>query len=245
MPFRIPTLLIAAGLCLAGHSAARGAGPAQLVLDETAYFRAYVVAGQAAIDYKALVEEGEKVLGAAGLSRLERETKRRFRRARIDWRKEDWRRRARLILIGNQAEGWSGGRTQIVGAETGLDNPPPPADWMRPSFDDGSWPRLRYPLLASVPAHVAGMFNQIVEPGWKGGYFRCWFRVSDPARAALTLRLVYRGGARLFVNGKELARAHLPAGALDGDALADGYPMAAYVAAAGETPCSRPPRWTR
>ncbi len=50
----------------------------------------------------------------------------------------------------------------------------------------------------------------------------------------LTLSLEYRGGAVVYLNGKELTRKNLPAGAITDATLADKYPLEAFVAASGD-----------
>ena len=63
----------------------------------------------------------------------------------------------------------------------------------------------------------------------RAGYYRGRFVVDDPAKApGLTLTLVFTGGARAFVNGTELDRAHLPAGELTFEARGEDYPLKAY-----------------
>ncbi len=50
-------------------------------------------------------------------------------------------------------------------------------------------------------------------------------KVTDPAEVeGLTLELAYRGGVAVFVNGREVGRAHLPEGALDPETLAEPLP---------------------
>jgi hypothetical protein len=61
------------------------------------------------------------------------------------------------------------------------------------------------------------------------------FMVPDPARAGeLTLSLTYRGGAVVYLNGKEIARGHLPAGELKPETMAEEYPPEAFVKADGK-----------
>ncbi|MCX7805523.1 MAG: hypothetical protein N3A38_10090 [Planctomycetota bacterium] len=99
----------------------------------------------------------------------------------------------------------------------------PPAGWADPSFDDSGWVPTPGPILhAPFRRDLAAMF------------LRGKFLVADPAAAgALRLSLEFRGGAVVFLNGVEVARAHLPAGPLGPDALAEDYPKEAYVGADG------------
>jgi len=97
---------------------------------------------------------------------------------------------------------------------------PPPADWTSPAFDDGSWAASPGPLVhAPHRRDLAAMC------------LRGKFVVAQPGEA--TLSVAYRGGAIVYLNGKELARAHLPAGPVAMDALAESYGRGAYVDAAG------------
>jgi len=105
----------------------------------------------------------------------------------------------------------------------------PPADWAAAEFDDGAWPRFRGPAL------IAQWYGgSIYTPGnpaeWNIVCLRGKFRVGDPSKlGALKLALRYYGGAVVYVNGKELLRAHLPKGQLDFDTLADRYPDETYL----------------
>jgi len=101
------------------------------------------------------------------------------------------------------------------------ETPPPPADWREPEFDDSTWQRglarmgPRTPYLARL-------------------CMRGKFTVTDPAKVrGLSLSVGYHGGAIVYVNGKEIARSHVPADARDGT-LADAYPVEAFVAGDGK-----------
>jgi hypothetical protein len=112
-----------------------------------------------------------------------------------------------------------------------------PADWMNPDFDDSAWARLRGPMLA-------GSFSE----NWKLILMRGLFEVGDPsaslrpapseaegagpARAAgLTLSLAFRGGAVVYLNGEEVARAFVPKGGLY--APAEPYSEEVYFSSDG------------
>jgi len=111
----------------------------------------------------------------------------------------------------------------------------PPADWREPDFDDRAWPRYRLPL----GTWNAGSWAQ--RPHGLGlACFRGRFHVADPEQVeALTLAITYRGGVVVYVNGREVARGHLPAadndeppkaGAVTPDTPGADYPAEAYVA---------------
>ena len=108
------------------------------------------------------------------------------------------------------------------------ETPPPSPDWTMPEMDDHYWMHgavnrfPRTPYLARL--NVRGKFE-----------------VTDPARVkGLALSLDYYGGAVVYVNGKELSRDHVAAGADVGQAQADPYPLEAFVVEDGsllyETP---------
>jgi len=110
---------------------------------------------------------------------------------------------------------------------------PPAADWAAPDFDDSGWIRVTSPLFLSDG--VTGM-NRFYMPGapaeWGLFCLRGNFRVPDPAQVTkLRLSLSYVGGVRVFINGQELCRGHLPSGKLDCDAPATVYPVEAYARA--------------
>jgi hypothetical protein len=97
------------------------------------------------------------------------------------------------------------------------ETPRPPADWTRPEMDDRCWMR--------GPARRSGQTPYLARLCLRGK-----FEVTDPARVkGLSLSLDYYGGAVVYLNGKELGRGHLPAGTDAGQALADGYPLEAFV----------------
>jgi hypothetical protein len=106
----------------------------------------------------------------------------------------------------------------------------PPDGWAGPDFDDSGWPRVRGVLASGISRP-----NHPVHQTWRATAAnllcaRAAFRVNDPAAVkSLKLDLVYIGGCVVYVNGTEVARAHLPAGKLTADTLAEAYPRRAYV----------------
>jgi hypothetical protein len=115
------------------------------------------------------------------------------------------------------------GGAEIDGWKKLLADPtaPPPQGWTAPDFDDGAWFRgtggavCRTPYLERV-------------------CLRGRFVVTEPARVkGLALSVDFYGGAVVYVNGKEIARKHVPPGALAAGALADDYPLEAFVDANG------------
>jgi hypothetical protein len=109
----------------------------------------------------------------------------------------------------------------------GLWTAPPPADWTMPDFEDSAWPRLLWPQpqsqrLFCTPGRF--MYDTVLILA------RGTFDVKDPAQVKeCRLSLAYRGGVVVYVNGKELARGHLPAGTISPATPAEDYPVAAFV----------------
>jgi len=100
--------------------------------------------------------------------------------------------------------------------------PPPPANWQAPDFDDSHW-------LRTMPQ------GGCQTPYLARQCLRGKFMVTDPAKVQdLRLTLHYRGGAIAYLNGTELTRRHLPAGAIGEATLAEAYPLEAYVKASGD-----------
>ncbi len=105
---------------------------------------------------------------------------------------------------------------------------PPPGDWTRPDYDDGDWYR--------GPADRSCRTSSLARLRLRG-----YFTVADPAATpAPRLTVAYHGGAVVYLNGREIARAHLPAGPLGDDALAEAYPPEAFVTQTGEPLAWRP-----
>jgi len=104
----------------------------------------------------------------------------------------------KLISGGKEVAKW-------LGVETAM----PPQDWRQTGFDDSGW--LRKPV------------SEPNSPWLKLLCLRGRFHVADPEKAAgLSLLIRYRGGVAVYLNGKEVARGHLKAGATPAD-LAEDY----------------------
>ncbi|MFH1022042.1 MAG: glycoside hydrolase domain-containing protein [Planctomycetota bacterium] len=114
-----------------------------------------------------------------------------------------------------------------------LDTQPPPADWMKAEFDDAVWCRSSGGLRP---------YQGVVEYSYSHGgsdlppstaallCLRGRFLVPAPAGVRkLTLNLGYEGGAVVYLNGVEVARRHLPEGALKPGTAGEPYPAAAYA----------------
>jgi hypothetical protein len=98
------------------------------------------------------------------------------------------------------------------------ETPPPPAGWTMPEFDDADW--LRGPTgMESRASFVARIC------------LRGRFLVPDRAIVkSLKFTVGYHGGAVVYLNGEEIGRKHLAAGA----GLAEAYPLEAFVTPKGE-----------
>jgi len=109
---------------------------------------------------------------------------------------------------------------------------PPPPGWREPDFADSAWSRAQFPRHGRSDYGFGGSGG----PTLSALCLRGKFRVDDPAAVrGLALSLAYRGGVAVYLNGKELARQHLPKeGALAADALADDYPAEAFLRADGK-----------
>ncbi|MCC5829351.1 MAG: hypothetical protein JJU36_07870, partial [Phycisphaeraceae bacterium] len=104
-----------------------------------------------------------------------------------------------------------------------------PSEWKSPEFDDVAWPVDVLPLFGGtrdwgfrVPKPLA-----VIQA-------RSSFHLSDNSQGTTEITIRYRGGARLMVNGSEVARRHLPEGELDASTLAEDYPRSAFLIPDGE-----------
>ncbi len=105
-------------------------------------------------------------------------------------------------------------------------SPLPPQDWAQPDFDDWDWWRTPGPFFGPG---TYGRWGQVGR-GERMPYglalvcVRGRFRVTNPARVKdLRLSLAFRGGVVVYLNGKEVARSHLPDGEITFETLADDY----------------------
>ena len=145
-----------------------------------------------------------------------------FWRCHFMWKTEQVRRadgHSRFATLSRASRG----RRKIKDASRVTSTAPPAPGWTAPAFDDRTWARARGPFYTRATRKLA-VLN-----------VRGKFRVDDLAKAGpLQLGLVYRGGAVVYMNGTEVARGHLPAGALVPDSVAEPYPPAAYTNPDGE-----------
>jgi len=222
---------LAAPLLLAAALAAADGPGATVILNEQAYVRQHCVFGLERLCARPLKEEVEKFFpskagGREALRRLARTTRKLLAERNIDWSRTNWR----DVAVYH----WS--RTQCGVDERGAMRLPtvwPPADWAAAGFDDGTWPCQLLGRLS--PGRLGNSAYNMNSLMFRAVYYRTCFRVPAPARAKdLTVSIRYRGGARILVNGTEIARGHLPAGKLDENSHAEDYPHEAYLAADDE-----------
>ena len=99
---------------------------------------------------------------------------------------------------------------------------PPPADWMKPEADDRAWMRGPARLFARTP-YLAMLA------------MRGRFEVTNPAAAGdLSLAIDYYGGVIVSLNGKEVGRGNVPRTADPAQAIAEPYPMEAFLDGQGK-----------
>ena len=117
-----------------------------------------------------------------------------------------------------------------------------PVGWTGAVFDDSLWPRATTRQLVDLafmngstgPRGIASdaPTSSLFELGVLA--VRGKFHVSDPAAARLALRLKYRGGVVVYLNGQEVARGGLPAGVIMPGTPGTPYPEEAYLDAKGK-----------
>ncbi|NJL28536.1 MAG: DNRLRE domain-containing protein [Thermoanaerobaculia bacterium] len=84
------------------------------------------------------------------------------------------------------------------------------AGWHEPSFDDSAWGELQGSI-----GYPAGTVNTTVTDGVVTAYFRHAFTVADEdVLGALELLLFRDDGAVVYLNGQEVFRSNMPAGAI-------------------------------
>ena len=101
-----------------------------------------------------------------------------------------------------------------------------PEGWTGADFDDTDWPRSRPAWLRNL---ACARFSSAVV------CLRGKFRVTDPSAVkSLTLSVAYYGGARVFLNGAEIARGHIGEGQLTPETYAAPYGDDAFLDAEGK-----------
>lgn len=114
-----------------------------------------------------------------------------------------------------------------------------PDDWEKTPFDDARWPRyLPADLTDSLGGYGVTIHDGLRGQAWPVAlYLRTAFGINDASNVKdLTVRLTVIGGAVVYVNGHEIGRSAMPAGALRWATPADDYPTEAYTTDDGHTP---------
>jgi len=116
-------------------------------------------------------------------------------------------------------------------------SPQPNKQWVQPEFDDSCWGRYQEELFEQM----GGYGCHVGDKAWPALLcLRTRFGVTEPDKANdLTVSMSYLGGTVIYVNGKEVARSHLPQGKIDLLTPAEDYPLEAYLMADGETELPR------
>lgn len=111
-------------------------------------------------------------------------------------------------------------RAELIYLETEL----PPPEWVEADFDDSDWPRKRGPFFERFTHFQTALIC-----------LRGKFSVTNPKLVRqLALKLGYRGGARVYLNGVEVARKNLPEGEIELTTPAELYPNEAWVDSKGK-----------
>jgi hypothetical protein len=157
--------------------------------------------------------EKHKITGRAQKG-IERHTKGLLPGQYIDWKKNDWRDYAMYVpsVIGNP---YYPRMMSLVTPEY------PPKGWEQHGFDDSNWMVFWNTSIRGKEGE-GSVYTQNL-------FMRTYFIVPDPSKAKdMILNVIFRGGIRVFVNGQEVGRAHLPKGDLPYSIHGEAYPSEAY-----------------
>jgi hypothetical protein len=173
-------------------SSARGATDTEeirgnVVLNERAYWRSWLHGGPMKINPQALQEEADALFKKDAWDTFRQRLQAALKKQGgppEDWYKE--------VLYDSPYQNLK----ELNKVRTSL----PPADWMAPAFDDSDWCRYQKPYGTFKDFKGDGIEDHFYEI--KTHCLRTTFDIPDPARTGdLALRLVYRGGVRVFFNG--------------------------------------------
>ena len=117
-------------------------------------------------------------------------------------------------------------------------SPMPPKSWTQTRFDDACWARYTPDDLADFLGDCAASAEDWLRGTWPVRIaLRTCFGVADPASVKnLTLKVVFVGGAVVYVNGQEVGRGFMPDGETEPFTPARDYPLETYTTEDGETP---------
>lgn len=127
------------------------------------------------------------------------------------------------------------GERKLLPAKHVSHGPLPVPNWRQNDFDDSCWARVSGGgLTARHYWQKEDGFVQDYNAGEMMSKYRSLammclrsrFTVNDPTKVSkLRIRLQFRGGVVLYLNGKEIGRAHMPTGEIKWDSLAEAYPQ--------------------
>ncbi len=231
---------------------APGLAAQTLILDESVQWRRYYRFATDHVSAQAMKAEAAKVLDGATINRVRDDAQKKLNASGPD-NFAVWRPSGAVLLEARKA-GTSAALNATAPANADWRDfifvrmfhdpctaPPAPSDWALPGFDDSAWVLDRggfQPgMLNDLPpqkyqgnmkdVHVGVL--QFLGTGMHSAFYRTRLVVGDVAAAGeLTLHVVYRGGVRAFINGKEVARGHLPKGTIAPETPGDDYPAEAY-----------------
>ncbi len=121
-------------------------------------------------------------------------------------------------------------RAHLTWSET---TPAPRQGWTGPGFDDSAWARWRIGNRKQSHFTYGDPAAGALSGRLRLLCLRGRFTVSDPATADLVLSLSYRGGTAVYVNGNEVKRQHLAAGAAP-IGRAEAYPNEVFYMPNGQ-----------
>ena len=190
----------------------------KVILRDDTFWKVWSVRGPMRIDGDLL--KNEEAAAAAGITAstqraIRLSTQRLLEGQHVDWTKTDWRDVAAYCpdIIGNP---YYPSMVSLVQQEY------PPEGWSQADFDDHDWMTVWNTKVRGEEGK-GSVYNRAL-------YMRSQFEVPDPAQVKeLVLTLTFRGGARVFLNGQEIARKHLPDGPLAAQTPGAAYPTEAYL----------------
>jgi len=207
------------------------AAGAEVILNDGSYWRCAYIFGNEGVSPELLRKGPSEWISGEMLARTKKSVQRHaahpiYRHRYRGFRPEQWHRHVFVATTSKSQYSHNHGLTR--------EKLPPPEDWTRPDFDDLDWPRVRNPHLMGTPPLVQGHFTGTAQLDIGRACFRAFFELAHLDRGALILSLTYRGGVRVFLNGTEITRKHIPEGKLGPETTAKGYPPEAYVMLKGE-----------
>jgi len=201
------------------------------ILDNTGYVRCFYEFGVMRIDAQSLRAEGRALFGNDA-RRLEGAFRRHVRTRKADWSADDWMDDVRVYFFRGQLG-------EDLKAMEMLPEVPPPLGWQCGGFDDAAWQRRKLGVRKPFRAYQEN-FRDSSDAIVRNSFYRAYFDLPDPKAAGeVSFSCTYRGGVRVFINGKELTRRDLPEGELPAAARARPYPREAYLLQDDEAPPGR------